>query len=377
MSMNDGRDPEQQPYSSILTRLFDTPEFQELSSPARLLLLVLRLNDDANWAVAYRLYEEPLRERTGLSKKHFRNAMEELVEEDWIRYKDRIVWVINGLKYEPRIDLGNDDHKDLVRVQLSSLPRSSIVLQICDYYDIPTPEGYPELERWRENPGVFQDENGSDESMKSVRKSEEEKRVIEKLSALSGIGSTTAEQLYGAGYREPDELKQSTVGELEAIDGIGEKKAQSIIEAAGGEVQQEPDTIARRLFEHYADLDSGMNHYELSTKRKTAINNTVEWVAKQKYGQTDDETLLEAEQDIKEAMNNYDYVCQSEKCWWTHDGFAVEEFLTRRDRSWLVRFMKDDLSYFEDTDRKEGASGGHYEEREGDLTDDDIEEVFG
>ena len=128
-------------YRGIYSALLDTLEFQSLSSIARHTFLTMRLCSQNNAASIFRLYEGTLAEQTGYSAPEIRSALQELAtgEEPWIEYNNGLVWIKNGLRYDPSMRLSDKKHLVAVHRAISALPRCELVLKFCEYYKIARP----------------------------------------------------------------------------------------------------------------------------------------------------------------------------------------------------------------------------------------------
>ncbi len=129
-------------YRAVFTVMFETKEFLSLSADARLVLLTLRLCPQNNIASIYRLYEPILAELAGLSPARVKSALDTLcntpIDSPWIVYREGIVWVRNGLRFEPGFSLNNPKQRKAVENVLIGLPKCSIVKEFCDYYGLDT-----------------------------------------------------------------------------------------------------------------------------------------------------------------------------------------------------------------------------------------------
>jgi len=128
-------------YRGIYSSLLDTLEFQALSSTARHIFLTMRLCSQNNAASIFRLYEGTLAEQTGYPVTEIRSALEELAagEDPWIAYQTGLIWIKNGLRYDPSMRLSDKKHLVAVQRALSALPRCELVVKFCDYYKIARP----------------------------------------------------------------------------------------------------------------------------------------------------------------------------------------------------------------------------------------------
>jgi hypothetical protein len=131
-------------YRGLFSSLLDDPDYQQLTSYARLVLLTLRLCVQAGAAAIFRAYPAVIAEQTGLKLETVNQAMEELAsspstERPWILREGGIVWVRNALRYDPNLRLADPKHRKSVERALSGLPRLGIVAKFCEYYEIASP----------------------------------------------------------------------------------------------------------------------------------------------------------------------------------------------------------------------------------------------
>ena len=112
-------------YRSILTVLVDGPDYQALSPAAKLVLLTLKLSLGPAQIGVVPAVEHVLAVRTGLPVADVLVALADLAE--WVEREGSVVWVIDGLKYEPSISDHNDGHRQSVNAIANALPRLRIV----------------------------------------------------------------------------------------------------------------------------------------------------------------------------------------------------------------------------------------------------------
>lgn len=126
-------------YRSVFSALPDDPDFQRLSPHARLTLYTARLCRDAGPSAIFRYYPSVLMAQTGLTAKQLDAALQELAAGRWVAYDEAVLWVRNGLRYDPNTSLADPKHRKGVERHLAELPKSPIVLTFCDYYEIARP----------------------------------------------------------------------------------------------------------------------------------------------------------------------------------------------------------------------------------------------
>ncbi len=132
-------------YRSVFSVIFDDPDYQKLTPHARLVLLTARQCQDAGPAAIFRYYSETLAHQTGLTVLQVKQALAALTSSGWVLLDDHVLWVRNGLRFDPTITLANRKHRAAVIKGLSRLPKSPIVLKFCDYYKIEYPSGWPSI----------------------------------------------------------------------------------------------------------------------------------------------------------------------------------------------------------------------------------------
>lgn len=131
-------------HRGVYGSLFDDPDYQELRPDARLTFLTVRLCAQAGPAAIFRYYPEVLARQTGLALKVVAVALAELArlpvpDSPWIVYDKAIIWVRNGLKYDPTIRPSNPKHAEAVKRAVAGLPHREIVLKFCEYYKLAKP----------------------------------------------------------------------------------------------------------------------------------------------------------------------------------------------------------------------------------------------
>ena len=126
-------------YRGIFSVLLDDPDYQKLSPYARLVLLTARQCQDAGPSAIFRYYPEKLAHQTGLTTETVLVALAELQEAGWIVEDGVLLWVRNGLRYDPHVRPNNGNHREGIEEHLKSLPKRALVIQFCEYYgfDIP------------------------------------------------------------------------------------------------------------------------------------------------------------------------------------------------------------------------------------------------
>jgi hypothetical protein len=123
-------------YSAIHTALVDAPDFQALSPDARLAFYTLKMILGPSGIEVVRCFVAQMGQLTGLSEDRLRPALDELVRGNWLAQQGDIVWLRNGLRFNPGCNLANDKHRVGVVRHLEGLPRLQIVNAFCKHYDL-------------------------------------------------------------------------------------------------------------------------------------------------------------------------------------------------------------------------------------------------
>ena len=123
-------------YRSIHTVLVDSPEFIDMSPAAQLVFFQLKLRLGASGIAVIPAVEDVLAEVTGYPPDAIRDAMGDAITHGFLVRERNVLWIRNGLKFEPSRSLANANHvKSIVRY-IESLPKLQIVKDFADYYSL-------------------------------------------------------------------------------------------------------------------------------------------------------------------------------------------------------------------------------------------------
>jgi hypothetical protein len=78
-------------------------------------------------------------ERSGAEERHVLKGLEELKAAGWLKIERNVVWLVNGLRYNPGLSLENANHRQKIRRHLDGLPRLAIVDEYRAHYGIAAP----------------------------------------------------------------------------------------------------------------------------------------------------------------------------------------------------------------------------------------------
>lgn len=125
-------------YRSTNTVLLDSPDFKDLSRTGRHLLLTLkntRLTNMAHIFYCGRGELFTLEEQTSMDNAELMATLAELIKKRWVVYLDNILWIRNGLRFEPGYNHNNKNHRAAVQNIINGLPKSDVVAMFCRYYN--------------------------------------------------------------------------------------------------------------------------------------------------------------------------------------------------------------------------------------------------
>src|SRR3990172_316392 len=138
-------------YRGVYSSLPDDPDFQHLSPQARHTLLTLRIMDEIGPGCIWRYYLGPIAKRTGYPERLVIKYLDELQTArqqpgdayGWILRDAVVMWIVNGLRFDPNRRLADKKHTLSVLNALNGLPKSDIIVKFCDYYKLPRPFDAP------------------------------------------------------------------------------------------------------------------------------------------------------------------------------------------------------------------------------------------
>jgi hypothetical protein len=124
-------------YRAIYASLLDDPDFQELSSCARLCFFALKLKLGQSGIDLF--YAETLPRLTGYPFDRVSEGVSELQSAGWLVVEKSVFWIRNGLRYDPTHPLANSLRKKGISNYLQTLPKVALVNEFARYYDLPEP----------------------------------------------------------------------------------------------------------------------------------------------------------------------------------------------------------------------------------------------
>lgn len=119
---------------AIYTAVVHDPDFLALSRTAKLLFYTLKMELGASGIDV--MYPGQLADLTGIEYPEIQPTLDELEQGEWIRRDQNVVWLRNGLRYDPYLSTTNRRHVQAIVGHLSGLPRVGLVEEFCSYYGL-------------------------------------------------------------------------------------------------------------------------------------------------------------------------------------------------------------------------------------------------
>lgn len=123
-------------YRSISRVIIDGPDFRKLSACARHVFLTLKIAFGPCGVEVYYLpsLASDLAQWTGYDTPTLAPAIQELMDNDWLRVEDNVVWIVDQLRFDPGFNAANVNHQKSVRLHVLGLPRLGIVRAFINRY---------------------------------------------------------------------------------------------------------------------------------------------------------------------------------------------------------------------------------------------------
>ena len=122
-------------HQSIHTALIDDPTFQKLTPEAKLCFYTLKLMLGAAGIDVVRAHQLAIAEVTGLQVEAVRTALRDLENAGFLMIESNVLWLRNGLRFNPALNLDNENHRKSIKTHLKGLPALAIVNLFADKYD--------------------------------------------------------------------------------------------------------------------------------------------------------------------------------------------------------------------------------------------------
>lgn len=243
-------------YRGVYVALVDSWEFQELSACARACLFVLKLKLGKAGIDVF--YPETLPRYTGHTSADCLSAMEELEQRSWIRTERNVVWLRNGMRFDPTDPMASPNGRSGVANHLNSLPCLPIVEEFADYYGLN-----------REDPKA-EPEAPSKPLAKPLRSTEDGRRktdtetetTVLKLSARDPIEDAANEIIIAANRGMTD---NPNIPDLFDPISIGHGSRQDVLDWIATGIP--PDLAAETVYQRARDWKPSEDRRQISTMR--------------------------------------------------------------------------------------------------------------
>lgn len=117
----------------------DDPEFKALGPDTKLCIYTAKLILGPSGIDVVRCFTMQMQDLTGLEEERLVPALNEALAGNWIAVQGDVVWLRNGLKFNPNFTLGNPKHRTAIERHVSGLPKCEIVNAYAVYYGLPVP----------------------------------------------------------------------------------------------------------------------------------------------------------------------------------------------------------------------------------------------
>ena len=121
-------------HQSIHTALVDDLKFIGLTPEAKLVFYTLKLMLGATGIDVVRAHVIALAEVTGLEAEAVEGALRDLQSSGYLAVEGNVLWLPNGLRYNPALNLENVNHRKSVQRHLEGLPAVELVNSFAQRY---------------------------------------------------------------------------------------------------------------------------------------------------------------------------------------------------------------------------------------------------
>lgn len=126
-------------HRAIYTVLLQSPEFLDLSPEGQLVWFHLKLMLGPCGIDVIPAVEAQLEEATNMPSEGVRKGMGDAMDKDFLRRERNVLWMVNGLKFEPSRTVTNANHRTSIQKHIGGLPKLKIVNDFADYYGLDRP----------------------------------------------------------------------------------------------------------------------------------------------------------------------------------------------------------------------------------------------
>ena len=133
-------------YRAIYSVLLDDLDFRKLPARVRHIFLTLKISRLNNIANIFLLDEGGLvtiSAQAGIPLEGVQEGIQILSEGDWVCFEPPVIWIKNGLRYDPLFVEANENHRKAVTKVIEGLPKCKTIISFCKYYNLDIPFEYP------------------------------------------------------------------------------------------------------------------------------------------------------------------------------------------------------------------------------------------
>ena len=117
-------------FQVIYTSIEDDPDFLDLTAEAKLTFYTLKCSPFNNAINLFPAYFEALSRHASLGREQIESGYRELWSAGFISCQYPMIWIVNGLKFNPYCDPGNANQLVNIYKLLANMPRQTIVVPV-------------------------------------------------------------------------------------------------------------------------------------------------------------------------------------------------------------------------------------------------------
>jgi len=187
-------------HQSIHTALVDDLKFIGLTPEAKLVFYTLKLMLGATGIDVVRAHVVALAEVTGLEVEAVEGALRDLRSSGYLAVEGNVLWLPNGLRYNPALNLENVNHCKSVQTHLEGLPAVELVNSFAQRYGFNAigdtiGDTIPDTIIDQEEETETEKEKENSRSLKRTRAELSMDRLMKVIRTVAHLDSERAEQM--------------------------------------------------------------------------------------------------------------------------------------------------------------------------------------